>query len=195
MEALELTMYLAGLGLDIWFMAHIPKIVRGAEEAIDRRRKAGRPRTTDERMADAIRQIRAITEEEGNAMERKYVGVIKAGELVKISGDPESVRGLAETEMAREIERLRRENSRLSAELGLVKTGRARDIKRRRVVAVRAKRRPEWFEGAKVRLLTWWAVKTLGVEAVYGESKPLPEMVRVRGGWVPARKIVAGGTK
>lgn len=50
-------------------------------------------------------------------MEKRFVGVIRAGSLVKITGDPESVREIAATDMAREIRRLEAENAHLRAQV------------------------------------------------------------------------------
>lgn len=56
-------------------------------------------------------------------MEKRYVGVIKAGSLVKITGDPESVREIAATDMAQEIRRLEAENAHLRAQVASLRAG------------------------------------------------------------------------
>ena len=98
----------------------------------------------------------------------KCLGVIKAGELVSIRGDAEEIRALAGSAMAEEIDRLRRENAILRGQLAMM---RARDARYWQELSLtnhkRPRRLPEWVKGIQTRVLTLWAVLTLGVEAVY----------------------------
>ena len=102
-------------------------------------------------------------------MERTYVGIIKAGELVKVTGSPEALRPMVDSEIMQEVERLRRENTILRGQLGMM---RARDALHWQELSAenhqRPRRLPGWLKGLETRLLTLWACITLGAEEVYG---------------------------
>lgn len=102
----------------------------------------------------------------------RYAGIIKSGELVALRGDPETLQQLAETEMAREIERQRRVISGLETQIQIL---RARDAMYWREQSRRNHREPRrwgpgWLRRLSDRINVWWTVMWLGEEAVYGED-------------------------
>ena len=105
-------------------------------------------------------------------MERTYVGIIKAGELVKVTGSPEALRPMVDSAIMDEMERLRRENAILRGQIGMM---RARDAAHWQELSMtnhkRPRRLPEWVKGLEARVLTVWACLTLGASTVYGDGQ------------------------
>lgn len=96
---------------------------------------------------------------------RKIIGVMKAGETVRITGDAESVRDLAESAMGREIVRLQRRVTALETEVEIL---RRRDAGYWQALSRENHRKPRPMGRLRAWITTRWAVMTLGREAVYG---------------------------
>ena len=168
MELYIAGMYVIGIGVMICFMCNIKRFADRLFP-LPEKEKATRQRGHAERMAEAINQGYCTREKEGCQVERKFAGVIKSGELVTIKGDPESIKGYADSAMAEEITRLRRENTILRGQLAMI---RARDALHWQELSAENHQRPRhlpgWLKGLETRILTLWAVLTLGTEEVYG---------------------------
>lgn len=100
-------------------------------------------------------------------MERKYIGVMRAGQLLKIYGDAEEIRALADGAMGREIQQLRRRVAALETEVRIL---RRRDAGYWQALSRENHREPRPMGRLRAWITTRWAVLTLGRAEVYGEG-------------------------
>jgi hypothetical protein len=98
-------------------------------------------------------------------MERRYIGLMRAGQLLKIYGDAEEIRALADGAMGREIQQLRRRVAALETEVRIL---RERDAGYWRCLSRENHRAPRRMTRVAAWITTRWAVLTLGRAAIYG---------------------------